>query len=107
MVYAERRDVRARLVRTHLAGFLEARVPAGGMQMPCRLVRDLPEREAVERARRAGIDLLGLTSLHAPGRHAPGWPGPGFLMGFAAHAPGELDLAVRTLAKVLRGLGPR
>lgn len=107
MVYAERRDVLARLVRTHLAGLLEARVPAGGMQMPCRLVCDLPEREAVDRARRAGIDLLGLTSLHAPGRHAPGWPGPGFLMGFAAHAPGELDLAVRALAKVLRGLGPR
>src|SRR5699024_5983517 len=33
-VYAERRDVLARLVRQHLAEFVESRVPTGGMQMP-------------------------------------------------------------------------
>jgi len=98
-VYAERRDVLARLVRQHLAEFVEPRVPAGGMQMPCVFIRDIPEREAVESARRAGIDLLGLTTLHAPGRHEAG-----FLMGFAAHAPHELDAAVKKLADVLRAL---
>jgi GntR family transcriptional regulator/MocR family aminotransferase len=40
-VYAERRDVLARLVREHLGDFLEPRVPAGGMQMPCTLIRDI------------------------------------------------------------------
>jgi len=98
-VYAERRNVLARLVSTHLSDFLVARVPAGGMQMPCMLIRDIPEQAAVDAARRAGIDLLGLTALHASGRHEAG-----FLMGFAAHAPNELEAAVRRLAEVLRGL---
>ncbi|MFJ5471999.1 MocR-like pyridoxine biosynthesis transcription factor PdxR [Pectobacterium carotovorum] len=95
-VYAERRDVLARLVRQHLADFVEPRVPAGGMQMPCIFIRDISEHDAVESARRAGIDLLGLTALYASGHHKAG-----FLMGFAAHAPHELETAVKTLAKVL------
>ncbi|RTL27466.1 MAG: PLP-dependent aminotransferase family protein [Rhodocyclaceae bacterium] len=98
-VYAERRNVLARLVRQHLADFVEPRVPAGGMQMPCVFIRDIPEHEAVESARRAGIDLLGLTALHASNRHDAG-----FLMGFAAHAPYELESAVEKLADVLRAL---
>ena len=98
-VYAERRDVLARLVRQHLADFVQPRVPDGGMQMPCVFIRDIPEREAVESARRAGIDLLGLAGLHASGRHEAG-----FLMGFAAHAPYEMEIAVKQLAKVLRAL---
>ena len=98
-VYAERRDVLARLVRQHLAEFVEPRVPAGGMQMPCVFIRDIPEREAVDSARRAGIDLLGLTALHASSRHKAG-----FLMGFAAYAPHEMEIAVKKLANVLRAL---
>ncbi|MPS28531.1 MAG: PLP-dependent aminotransferase family protein [Alcaligenaceae bacterium] len=98
-VYAERRDVLARLVRQHLSDFVEPRVPAGGMQMPCVFIRDLSEGAVVDAAGRAGIDLLGLTALHAPGRHEAG-----FLMGFAAYAPNELDAAVRRLAAVLRAL---
>lgn len=98
-VYAERRDALARLLRQHLADFVEPRVPAGGLQMPCVFIRDIPEREAVDAARRAGIDLLGLTALHASSQ-----PTAGFLMGFAAHAPHELGLAVRKLAVVLGGL---
>lgn len=100
-VYAERRDVLARLVHKHLADFVEPRIPAGGMQMPCVFVRDISEREAVESARRAGVDLLGLTALHASNRHKAG-----FLMGFAAHAPHELHIAVKKLASVLRALSP-
>ncbi len=98
-VYAERRDVLARLVRQHLADYVEPRVPAGGMQMPCVFVRDIPEHEAVESARRAGIDVLGLTPLHAACCHQPG-----LLMGFAAHAPHELEAAVHRLAGLLRAL---
>jgi GntR family transcriptional regulator/MocR family aminotransferase len=67
--------------------------------MPCVLVRDIPEHEAVASARRAGIDLLGLTALHAAGAHEAG-----FLMGYAAHSPHEMEGAVRTLAQVLRAL---
>ena len=87
------------LVRKYLADFVEPRVPSGGMQMPCVFIRDIPEREAVESARRAGIDLLGLTALHASSRHKAG-----FLMGFAAYAPHELEIAVKKLADILRAL---
>lgn len=99
-VYAERRDALARLVRLHLADFVEPRVPAGGMQMPCIFIRDIPERTAVAAAQRAGIDLLGLSALY----HAPAYQQTGFLMGFAAHAPHELESAVRKLANVLQTL---
>ncbi|MDD2179672.1 PLP-dependent aminotransferase family protein [Acidovorax sp. D2M1] len=98
-VYCERRDVLAQLVRKHLADFVEPEVPDGGMQMPCRLIRDIPEPEAVGAAQRAGIDLLGLTPLHASGACRPG-----FLMGFAAYAPKELEIAVKNFAVVLRAL---
>jgi len=98
-VYAERRDVLVRLVRQHLSDFVEARVPGGGMQMPCVFIRDIPERAAVEAARKAGIDVLGLAGLHATKRYKAG-----FLLGFAAHAPHELDVAVRKLAQVLHAL---
>ncbi|AUT46689.1 PLP-dependent aminotransferase family protein [Achromobacter sp. AONIH1] len=98
-VYAERRDVLARLVDRHLSHWLQARVPAGGMQMPCVLAPGLSERQALDAARREGIDLLGLTGLHASARHKAG-----FLMGFAAHAPNEQEVAIRKLAGVLRAL---
>jgi len=98
-VYAERRDVLARLVREHLADFVEPQVPTGGMQMPCVFIRNIPERDAVDSARRAGVDLLGLTALHASSTHKAG-----FLMGFAAHAPAELEIAIKKLANVLRTL---
>lgn len=96
-VYAERRDVLARLVREHLSEFVETQVPGGGMQMPCTFIRDIDEDELVTAARQTGIDLLGLSALHAtPQRTA------GFLMGFAAHAPHELEPAVKKLAGLLR-----
>ncbi len=98
-VYAERRDVLARLVREHLADFVEPQVPTGGMQMPCVFIRNIPERDAVDSARRAGVDLLGLTALHASSTHKAG-----FLMGFAAHAPAELEIAIKKLANVLSAL---
>lgn len=99
-LYTERRDALARLVRQHLADFVEPRVPAGGMQMPCILIRDIPENEAVARARCAGIDLLGLSGLHTCRQRATA----GFLMGFAAHGPHEMEVAVKKLAQVLRGM---
>lgn len=101
-VYAERLDVLVRLVRKHLADVVEPRVPLGGMQMPCVFIRDIPEREAIDAARRAGIDLLGLTALHASSKHKAG-----FLMGFAAYTRDELEVAVKKLASVLLALGRR
>jgi GntR family transcriptional regulator/MocR family aminotransferase len=96
-LYAARRDALARLVQEHLAAWVQPRVPAGGMQMPCVFTRDMPERAAVDAARRAGIDLQGLSALYAAEPAEAG-----FLMGFAAYAPQELEAGVKTLAGVLR-----
>ncbi|ODU58832.1 MAG: GntR family transcriptional regulator [Comamonadaceae bacterium SCN 68-20] len=96
-LYAARRDALARLVQEHLAAWVQPRVPAGGMQMPCVFTRDMPERAAVDAARRAGIDLQGLSALYAAASAEAG-----FLMGFAAYAPQELEPGVKTLAGVLR-----
>ncbi|MEX5318608.1 PLP-dependent aminotransferase family protein [Pseudomonas shirazica] len=96
-IYAERRDALAALVQAQLSDFLVARVPAGGMQMPCVFTRPMPEEQVVKAAQAAGIDLLGLSGLYASTKGEAG-----LLMGFAAHTPGELAMAVAKLAKVLR-----
>ncbi|MGL9735141.1 MAG: hypothetical protein ACR5LF_03785 [Symbiopectobacterium sp.] len=44
------------------------------------IFRDIPEREAVECTRQAGVELLGLSMLSALHQHRTG-----FLMGLAAH----------------------
>ena len=98
-VYTERRDVLARLVSKHLADFLEPRIPVGGLQMPCVLTGNLLERTAIDAARRVGVELLGLSALHALGK-----PKAGFLMGFAAYTPAEIEVAVRKLANALRAV---
>jgi len=98
-VYAGRLDILTGLVRKHLSDFVEPRVPVGGLQMPCMLTGDISEREAVEAARRVGIDVLGLSGLYATGQAEAG-----FLMGFAAYTPAELETAVRKLAGALKAI---
>lgn len=98
-VYAERLHCLASLVREHLSEFVEARVPSGGLQMPCILKSQLTERAVIEGARRIGIDLMGLTDLHASENAQPG-----FLLGFAAFTQVELEAAVLKLAKMFRSL---
>ncbi|MBN9467817.1 MAG: PLP-dependent aminotransferase family protein [Bosea sp.] len=96
-IYAERLGLLAGLVDKHLAGVAEAQVPAGGLQMPCLLKSGLSEQAAIDSARRAGIALLGLSSLYAAGDGKPG-----FLMGFAAYTPSEIEAAVGKLATALQ-----
>lgn len=99
--YANRLGTLVRLVSAHLSDFVEPRVPIGGLQMPCILTCDIEESVAVDAARRAGVDLMGLSALHAiePMK-------PGFLMGFAAYTTAEMEVAVAKLAKALRALSP-
>lgn len=96
-IYAQRLDVLSGLVRKHLSDFVEPRVPVGGLQMPCVLTCDISERAAIDAARRVGVELLGLSALHAAGDGKAG-----FLMGFAAYTPAELEVAVRKLANALQ-----
>ncbi|MGF6175093.1 GntR family transcriptional regulator/MocR family aminotransferase [Ensifer sp. 4252] len=98
-VYAERLDMLAGLVGTHLSDFVETCVPIGGLQMPCVLTCDIAEHTAVDAARRVGIELLGLSALHHSGDGKAG-----FLMGFAAYTPLEIEIAVKKLADALRAV---
>lgn len=95
-LYAARRDHLVHLLRFHLAGVVKPLVPDGGMQMPCVLLRDIPEQEIIDKARGAGIELFGLSALYAGKAEKRG-----FVMGFAAYTPLELQGAVKKLAEVL------
>lgn len=96
-IYARRLEVLSGLVHKHLSDFVDPRIPIGGMQMPCVLTCELSERGAIDAARRVGVELLGLSALHAAGDGEAG-----FLMGFAAYTPGEIEDAVRKLANALQ-----
>lgn len=98
-IYAQRLDTLAVLVRKHLSDFVEPHVPIGGLQMPCVLTGEISERAAIDAARRVGVDLLGLSGLYAAGDGEPG-----FLMGFAAYTPMELEGAVRKLTRTFQAL---
>jgi len=98
-LYAERLRVLVDLVQQHLTGFVEPRPPVGGLQMPCVLTCNIPEADVITAARRQGLDLMGLSGLHASGTGTRG-----FLLGFAAYTAEELNTAVRTLAQVFRKL---
>lgn len=98
-IYAQRLELLTSLVRTHLAEFLEPRVPTGGLQMPCILTCDLDEQAVIAAAQRAGIALTGLSSLHALDKVKTG-----FLLGFAAYSPQELEAGIKKLAVVFHSL---
>lgn len=65
--------------------------------MPCLLTCNLAEDNVIESAARMGLSLTGLTRLHATKRARAG-----FLLGFAAFTPAELESGVRKLEKVFR-----
>ena len=98
-IYAARLAVLERAVRCHLAGIVDPKPPQGGMQMPCLLTGAFSESDSINAARGVGIDLIGLSKLYASdSAKKAGW-----LMGFAAYTPDEIDNAVRRLAAVLKG----
>ena len=94
-VYVARRDKLASLMDEYLSDYVVYATPAGGMQMPCHLRHGLSEKDIATAARRADIDMLGLTGLYA------GSPAStGFLMGFAAYTEREIEDAVKKLAAI-------
>lgn len=99
LLYAGRLNRLVQLLEQHLSEYLVATVPDGGMQVSCRLVGGLCEQAVIEAARRAGVDLFGLSGLYAGAA-----PQAGFLLGFAAYTPMELETGVKTLAKVFGSL---
>lgn len=99
LIYAGRLNLLVQLIEKHLSDYVTPALPDGGMQIPCKLVCDVSEQAVIDGARRAGIDLFGLTGLYAVAK-----PQAGFLLGFAAYTPMELEVAVKSLARVFRDL---
>ncbi|MEG1326979.1 MAG: PLP-dependent aminotransferase family protein, partial [Janthinobacterium sp.] len=95
-VYAVRRDAMAQAVRRHLPHVVTAQLPPGGLQMPCLLHEDRVELDTIRLAAQAGIVLPGLSRLYATPPERGGW-----LLGFAALTPHEIDSGIVRLARAL------
>ncbi|MGV8866104.1 MAG: PLP-dependent aminotransferase family protein [Janthinobacterium svalbardensis] len=95
-VYAVRRDAMAQAVRQHLPHVVTAQLPPGGLQMPCLLHEGRVELETLRLAAQAGIVLPGLSRLYAVPPARGGW-----LLGFAALTPHEIDSGIVRLARAL------
>lgn len=74
-VYVARRDKLASLMDEYLSDYVVYTTPAGGMQMPCHLRHGLSEKDIAAAARRADIDILGLTDLYAGSPVSTGFNG--------------------------------
>ncbi|UKK95482.1 PLP-dependent aminotransferase family protein [Brucella pseudogrignonensis] len=98
-IYAQRLVALQQLVDRHLSEFVIPQVPAGGLQLPCILACNLCEQTVVEAAARIGIELIGLSSLHAGTTDRKG-----FLIGFAAYTPLQLEAATQKLAALFQSL---
>lgn len=96
-IYAKRRDAMADAVRRHLDGIVTAHLPPGGLQLPCLLTAGRTEAETIRQAARAGIQLSGLGRLYANPPAVEGW-----LLGFAALSPEEIEAAIQRLEKAVR-----
>lgn len=91
-LYADRLEALDTAMKANLRHVATLEKPAGGLQAPCFLADGYTEAETLIQARRAGVHLTGLSSLHADGQGPPGW-----LMGFAASTPKEIQAAVERL----------
>lgn len=95
-VYAVRRDAMAQAVQRHLPHVVTAQLPPGGLQMPCLLHEGRDELDTLRLAAQAGIVLPGLSRLYATPPARGGW-----LLGFAALTPHEIDSGIVRLARAL------
>lgn len=98
-VYAARRAAMATAVAEHLGAIATARLPPGGLQMACHLAPGLSEAETIRAAAGVGLRLPSLSALYREDPAPQGW-----LLGFAALTPGEIDTSVRLLSATLRAL---
>lgn len=95
-IYRARRDAFLICFNRHLAGFADVIPPAGGLHAACMLKAGLTEATTVSAAASAGVELPTLRRLYCGSRAADGW-----LMGFAALTPDQIETAMRRLARVL------
>jgi GntR family transcriptional regulator/MocR family aminotransferase len=95
-LYHARRDAFVTSFERHLKPFATPLIPAGGLQVACRLNEGMNELETTKRALAAGIELPTLSRLFINPKSEPGW-----LMGFAALTPDDIEHAMQKLADKL------
>lgn len=95
-LYHARRDAFVMSFERHLKPFATPLIPAGGLQVACRLNKGMNELDTTQRARAAGIELPTLSRLFLNPNSEPGW-----LMGFAALTPDDIEHAMQKLANAL------
>ncbi|MFT0212618.1 PLP-dependent aminotransferase family protein [Pseudomonas sp. F1_0610] len=98
-VYAKRLECLQQLIRNHLADYFIAAKPQGGMQIFCQLKQATNEQLILALARISKLKLTPISSLYITEHKCSG-----FLLGFAAYTPRELEVAVNTLAKICKTL---
>jgi len=97
-IYHARRDAFVEAFEKHLSPFASLIFPSGGLHLTALLNDEIDEASSVSVAARHAIELPTLRRLYAGSKGRQGW-----LMGFAALAPGEAEQAMRKLAKGLLG----
>ena len=93
---AQRQKALVDALRAHLPGRREVQPTDAGIHPVCRLPDDVDERELVERCRRSDLQVQPLSRYGTPPLARRG-----ILLGYAAHAPEDLQAAVRRLARLV------
>jgi GntR family transcriptional regulator/MocR family aminotransferase len=71
--------------------------PEGGLQIPCFLKEGWSEEETITKARRHGINILGLSQLYTNEKKREGW-----VLGYSSLSDYEIEKSVIALSNVLR-----
>jgi GntR family transcriptional regulator / MocR family aminotransferase len=100
-LYRARRDALAQAMDKYLAGVATFIVPQGGLQGVCVLTGEISEADSIRAAAQSGLQLNSLSQLFIREPAEKGW-----LLGFGALSPTEIEEAVSRLAKALREARP-
>ncbi len=95
-LYRARRDAFMASFARNLGSFADAITPAGGLHAACKLKPGLREETTVKAAKSVGLELPTLKRLYAGPNAEAGW-----LMGFAALTPDQIEESMRRLSHAI------
>ncbi len=96
-LYAERRHVMIASLEGQLSSVIDVLRPEGGLQIPCFLKPGWSEEETIKKARRHGIDILGLSQLYTGNNRMEGW-----ILGYSSLSNYEIEKSVKALSDIFR-----
>jgi GntR family transcriptional regulator/MocR family aminotransferase len=96
-LYAGRREVMVQSLEKYMDDIVDVIRPEGGLQIPCFLKEGWSEEETITKARRHGINILGLSQLYTTEKKREGW-----VLGYSSLSDYEIEKSVIALSNVLR-----